>query len=450
MILVGDGAYLVGPLDPTGELVDFIHIPAGQYRSPNRLASGAFWRIVNPDLSIHSQGTDEDDTFGETVITIPNTAYGFETKDFELWEFLGPHKHLYVRTQSNTWFDLTLPAPFRPGDLGGVIGLPGLYYPFHLRVRWSTAYSTPNAYLNWYFQDAFARDARLSVRLPDDTWYEVARMTRNPRNFLGNFSDHEAFQFELIESGFMTTSPTTPISTYGWRVDSVNSGGDPLDVSAWTVALEQGKNDVGNAPVVQGGYTAQIFSHVVLPERHWVREFVSIDLDMVRWYDRVFNPYRSYTVNLVFTGGVAATITTFNDLGDPEYELVDGEVYLSAASISAVNQNVYAFYPFAGSELFNLYPRLLHTEAGTVGEVLRVFSTSGGRVFPTPPTVYQTYTYPLDLDGLAGLRHLDFTVSTPPVDDPPTPAPGGDGGIRSATLSVGGFWEYRLVFEARA
>jgi hypothetical protein len=432
MILVGDGAYLIGSLDPVLEW-DTTHIPAGQYRSPYTLSGDAWWRIIGPALTVDSYGFGTDDIGDGLTITIPNTAYGFETKDFELWEFLGPAKHMYVRTAANTWFDLTLPAPYRPGDLGGLIGLPDLYYPYRLKVKHTNAYSMPSTRFNYYWQSAFAGvswpDARLSVRMPDDTWYEACRMTSNPLTE-GNSSDHDAFEFYFRQCGAIDPLGEEPpnMSTQGWHVESfLHSADDPADLSLWSVVAEAPLIDFDMGVSFQTRYESSYALGPLTPGRLRTREFLSIDLDLMRWYDRVFNPYHSYTSNLLFQGNISA----INFIGSGPEGIADygypAQMYLSAASIPVTNQVAYSS-PHV--PLYNVYPRMLHTTTGTVGDTLHTFHSTDADV---------SYLYPLDLDGLAGLRHLDFMLSGPIPADPP-----------EGVLSVYGNLGVKLVFEARA
>jgi hypothetical protein len=362
--MIGDGAYVVADGDQIN--VNYPQIEPGIYQSDGEAIFGATYQVIGWGYFYQGAGL-----FGETTICIPRNAWAFQTTGMQDWYKIDDPPTLWLRMPDETWRNVTDPLIDTPADLTD-----DLYYPYQLRMRLTGP--------QWFYQSmgSFFANASFAVRMPGGYWMNIANYSGQDR--LGRSP----------EPGFMIG-----ITPFG--LDSTEADNS----KPWWYVLEStgGVSESAGIPL-SGGVFCEVNTPLVGdPQFDLRREFLSVDLNLVRWAARAFDPSNDFTLTLRFDGGVQGPVGA------------GSEVRLATATGSVVDTDVFPLndeqYRVAGQYV----PLISLTGEPIPGSIIHTFTDTGS---PAP----QYYEYPISLPALEGSRSLEFQVIPVPPDTPP---PGG-------------------------
>jgi hypothetical protein len=369
---LGDGVYIVadgGSINPNYEQIE-----PGIYQSDGEAVFGATYQVFGGFGNLLYQGAG---LFGPVTIVIPRMAWAFQTTGMEPWTRIADPPTLWLRKPDETWFNLTDPQPGAPANL-----VTGYYNPWQLRLRLDGP--------QWFYQANSFRP--LHIRMPDGYWIQVAQF--------GTITD---LQFPPnIDPGFM-------IGILPYGVDSTE-----VDTSkpVWFEHLTTlGSPVFGGLPLQQGVHS-EVENHPTQGLLFDIRrEYISVDLDLVRWASRALDPDDQFTLSIRFVASVSSySIIDGNQVGGDW-----GEMVLATADGSVVDTDTFPVEPTSNSFRVpgNYVPRISLTGEPSSGTALHTFDETGS---PTP----QYYDYAIDLGSLDGVRSLEFEFIPVTPDTPDT------------------------------
>lgn len=391
---IGDGVYLVG----TGSEPDVPRIEAGVWEASGPVEDGAYWYWGQPHASGGADHlTDSlDGTTPAMTAFIPAQAYAFETQGFGTWTRTGDPPILSVKTDSG-WHSVSSP------DLGAE----NPYGTSHLATA--------------DFGDAFTRwatvlsNGRTPLRVKTDGgWVIPARAEQGrDRQELGRLW---FWPLTFMESGINAARvsggghpPWTGLYTDGERY---GTGLDyPSSLSWWGTTTTR-ILDTAGAATIQAD--AQVFDDGFIHRYMTCCTYV-VDLDLIRWVIRAYDPTGVRVPQLRLTGNPVTSDSDGYIAGEQNIWLVTGDG-LDYAGVWAEGAHSYYDGYYGHPSGRDILPRAYPSGTGTPSELVGTIASDYDPDTGTIPTV--SLLYPLDMSALTGVRALRFLMAC--VDPSPS------------------------------